>query len=543
MRLRLKRVPFIGHLLSPQGLIPDPAKVDAIMNMPTPSDVKSLRRALGMINYLAKFLPNLSSTSEVLRSLGQKGVDWHWSDCHAKAWSQLKKSITEAPVLAFFDPEKEVTIQCDASQGGLGAVLTQEGKPIHYASRALSKAEKNYAQVEKELLAIVFACERFDQYIYRRSVTVESDHKPLEQIANKSFHDIPKRLQRMYLRLQKYDVNITYKKGEQLFIADTLSRAYSIENDDVQNDGIGKDEFSIHLEDINLVAGLPIADERLNDLRRATAADQILQKIRDYVENGWPTSRQYIPPNVHPYYSFRNELSYQQSLIFKSGRIVVPQSLQEDLTRRLHSSHLGVEGCIRRARESLYWPGMSTQVKDFVSRCSVCKTYQPRQCKEPLISHELPARPWAKVGVDLFVLENRTYLLTVDYFSNFVEVDYLTSTTSTAVIKKIKEQFSRHGIPEIVFSDNGPQFSCREFKSFADVWGFEHRTSSPLYPQSNGKAENAVKTCKLIMKKAALSKSDVHLALLDFRNTPSERDGTSPSQKLFSRRTRTRMQR
>ena len=132
VKLRLKQVPFMGHLLSSQGLIPDPAKVDAIVNMPTPSDVKSLRRALGMINYLAKFLPNLSSMSEVLRQLVQKDVNWHWDDCHEKAWSELKKRITEAPVLSFFDPEK-VTIQCDALQGGLGAVLTQEGKPIHYA--------------------------------------------------------------------------------------------------------------------------------------------------------------------------------------------------------------------------------------------------------------------------------------------------------------------------------------------------------------------------------------------------------------------------
>ena len=120
--------------------------------------------------------------------------------------------------------------------------------------------------------------------------------------------------------------------------------------------------------------------------------------------------------DARPYYSFRNELSYQQGLIFKFGGIVVPQSLQEDLTRRLHSSHLGVEGCLRRARESLYWLRMSTQVKDFVSRCWVCKTYQPKQCKESLIPHEFPVRPWAKVGVDLLTLENRNYLyiITVD---------------------------------------------------------------------------------------------------------------------------------
>ena len=345
----------------------------------------------------------------------------------------------------------------------------------------------------------------------------------------------------MYLRLQRYDLMIKYKKGSQLFIADALSRAYRTKEDDVSEEADEKEEFSVQLEDINLVAEVPIEDKKLNDIRRKTATDQTLQKIRDYIENGWPTPRQYIPSDVYPYYSLRDELSYQHGLIFKFGRIVVPHALQEDVIKWLHSSHLGIEACLRRARESLYWPGMSTQIKDFVSRCSVCRSYQPKQCKEPLLPHDVPERPWAKVGIDLFTLDNRNYLLTVDYFSNFVEVDHLTSTTSTAVIKKLKEQFSRHGIPESVITDNGPQFSCGEFEKFSNNWGFKHQTSSPLHPQSNGKAENAVKTCKLIMKKAMLSKSDVHLALLDFRNTPSERDGASPSQKLFSRRTRTRI--
>ena len=141
----------------------------------------------------------------------------------------------------------------------------------------------------------------------------------------------------------------------------------------------------------------------------------------------------------------------------------------------------------------------------------------------------------------MFVFENRTYLITVDYYSNFFEVDHLTSTTATAVIKKLKEQFSRYGIPETVFTDNGPQFVCREFREFEREWEFQYSTSSPLHPQSNGKVENSVKTCKLLMKKALLSKGDVLLALLEFRNTPSERDGVSPSQKLFSRRMRARL--
>ena len=151
----------------------------------------------------------------------------------------------------------------------------------------------------------------------------------------------------MYLRLQKYDVKITYRKGSQLFIADTLSRAYLPETQVDHNAG---NEFCAQLEETNLVADLPISDERLNELRRATAADPVLQKVREYVEKGWSTSKQYLPPDVVPYYSLQSEISYQNGLLFKSGRIVVPQTLREDMTKRLHSSHLGVEGCLRRAR-------------------------------------------------------------------------------------------------------------------------------------------------------------------------------------------------
>lgn len=140
-------------------------------------------------------------------------------------------------------------------------------------------------------------------------------------------------------------MKITYKKGSQPLITDTLSYAYLTKADDVKVGGDGKEE----LEEINLVAELSISEERLDNLMRAAVMDQTLQKIRDYDENGWPTTRQYIPSDVLPYHSFRNEISYQHGLIFKFGRILVPQALQDDLMKQLHSSHLGLEGCLRRA--------------------------------------------------------------------------------------------------------------------------------------------------------------------------------------------------
>ena len=204
---------------------------------------------------------------------------------------------------------------------------------------------------------------------------------------------------------------------------------------------------------------------------------------------------------------------------------------------KVHSSHLAIEGCSRRAREVFYWPRMNAELKDFILKCDVCNSYKPGQPREPLMPHEIPSRPWQKVGTDLLQFDGRQYLITVDYYSSFFEVDKLETTDSRTVINKLKMQFSRHGLPEIVISDSGPQYYSADFAKFAKDWHFQHITSSPQNPQSNGKVESAVKICENMMKKAALGKFDPYLALLDYRNTPSE-IGSSPAQRLFSRRTR-----
>ncbi|XP_035679020.1 uncharacterized protein K02A2.6-like [Branchiostoma floridae] len=169
-----------------------------------------------------------------------------------------------------------------------------------------------------------------------------------------------------------------------------------------------------------------------------------------------------------------------------------------------------------------------------------CQTVGTRQQKETLLSHPVPMRPWEKVGIDMFNFRGKEYLITVDYFSNFFEIDNCVDTARSAtIIKKLKMQFARHGIPDTVMSDNGPQFLSAEFETFSKEWHFHHITLSPGYPQSNGKSENAVKTVKKLMEKALLAKMDPYLALLDFRNTPTQGVNSSPVQRLFGRRTRT----
>ena len=186
----------------------------------------------------------------------------------------------------------------------------------------------------------------------------------------------------------------------------------------------------------------------------------------------------------------------------------------------------------------MYWPRMST---DLYSKCDVCLSHQNLPQRETIQQHEIIARPWAKVGVDLCDMQGRALLVVCDYFSGFIEVERLQSTTTASVSKALMVLFARYGVPTIVMSDNGPQFSSVEFRSFARTWGFQHTTSSPRYPQSNGKAENAVKTIKRLFTKCREAKASEYQALLDWRNTPTEGVGTSPAQRFFGRRCRTQM--
>ena len=362
-------------------------------------------------------------------------------------------------------------------------------------------------------------------------IRVESDHKSLEAIFTKPLNSAPKWLQRMLLRLQKYSLQVVYKKGTQMYLADTLSRAFLPE--------VNACEFSRELEEVDHKAFLPVTDSQWHQIKHASADDPVLQQLRTTIKEGWPEKRSDLPESLYPYYDMRDLLTAQNELVFKGERLVVPASTRKELMATVHSSHIGIEGCIRRARDSLYWPRMATELREYVSKCDICLSHRAEQTKEPLLQHDVTDQPWSKVAADLCELDNRTLLVIVDYYSNFVEVARLSSLTSRSVIKEMKATFARYGIPDVLITDNGPQFASAEFAVFAKSWMFQHITSSPYHPQSNGKAENAVKTVKRLFTKCRESCQSEFLALLDWRNTPTEGVGASPAQRLMGRRCKT----
>ena len=225
-KFRQTELIYLGEKLTANGVKPNDAKIKALQDYPRPENKQDILRLLGMVNFVAKFSPHVSNFTEPLRGLTKKNVEFHWLESHEKAFENLKKLLSGPETLRYYDVTKPVTLQVDSSMKNLGAALIQDQGPVAYASKALNDTQQRWAQIEKELFSNLFGCRRFHQHIYGKHITIETDHKPLEYIFNKPLAQAPSRLQKMLLQLQAYDIEVHYKKGTEMYLADALSRAF-----------------------------------------------------------------------------------------------------------------------------------------------------------------------------------------------------------------------------------------------------------------------------------------------------------------------------
>ena len=287
--IKERMITFFGMLFSAEGVHPDPEKIEAIRAIQVPQDAQELQSFLGIATYMAPFIPNLSALSEPLRNLLKKGTDFHWSPSHSTAFEKIKQAICRQVSLTYFDPKKETVLQVDASLRGLGSALVQEGKVVAFASRSLTDTETRYANIEREMLAVVVACEKFHSYLFGKRFIVESDHKPLEMIHLKNLTAAPPRLQRMLLRIQGYDFTIKYKPGTEMLLADPMSRLNPLPC-----------EESLDLQKVCLVR---FSDEKLNALKRDTSSDPELSPLREIIYSGWPGKQKQVPVPLRKYWA------------------------------------------------------------------------------------------------------------------------------------------------------------------------------------------------------------------------------------------------
>lgn len=329
-----------------------------------------------MFKFLARFIPNLTSKSANLRELTKNDSPWGWEEKHQKEFDELKGIICQSLALRMFDPKLPLVIQTDASKDGLGCVLMQNDQPIAFGSRSLTASEQKWAQIKKELLAIVFACEKFHHFIYGRSVIVHSDHKPLETLIKKELDDVTVRLQRMFLILLKYPgIEVRYTPGKHLLVADCLSRAF------LNDTGIDNEElkYVIHIVKKRVCVSKDNYDIYVSE----TQKDYQLQELIGYIGGEWPSPKN-IPLYLQQYQKVKDELKYEKGLLFMNDKLIVSSTLRGKLIEMLHESHFGIEKTLARARQ-FYWPGISVNIKSIVKNCHICEKYTRNNCGEPLI--------------------------------------------------------------------------------------------------------------------------------------------------------------
>ena len=525
--INVNQIKFFGMLYDREGVHPDPQKVSDIKKIAPPTDKTSLQEFLGMVTYMSPFIRNLSDNTANLRELLKKDSEFVWTPSHQQTFESVKNLICDETTLTYFNQNEPTVIQVDASTRGLGATLMQQGKPIAFASKSLSPTEQRYANIERELLAIVFGCERFHTFVYGKPFTVESDHKPLEMIQQKPLTSAPPRLQRMLLRLQQYDVTVKYRPGKEVLIADGLSRLRKDANSDQHIDL----DVQIH--------NVAFSKEKIAEIREETAKDDTLSRLMKIIIAGWPDKFKDLHPVIRPYWSFRDELCVEDGVIMKGVRLIIPPTMQNYILQKLHEGHQGIEKSKLRAKDCVYWFNINAAIEEMVKKCHTCQEFQKAQPKETLLPHEIPTRPWQMLGTDLFNFNDDEYLIIADYSTKFPFIRKMPRhCTSSAVVAAMKQVFSEQGIPEKVISDNGPQYDSAHFKTFACDWGFEHVTSSPHFPQSNGFVERTIQTVKNILKKARASGQDPDMALLCARTTPVDNVIPSPAETLYGRKIR-----
>ena len=241
--------------------------------------------------------------------------------------------------------------------------------------------------------------------------------------------------------------------------------------------------------------------------------DPMLNQAISYTTLGWPKYEKDLPESLKYLFEVKAHISVVDGLLVYNDRIVIPQELQEEMLARIHDGHPGIVKSKERAKEAVWWIGISKQITNMVQGCDFCQSKRPKQKKEPMISTIFPERPWQHIGTDLCDFESRKYLVIMYYFSRYLEITPIVSSSAKAVIPKFKAIFARWSIPEEVTSDNGPPYSSTEFANFANEYGFKITTSSPGFPQANGLAEKGVQIAKKIF-----SQTDPFIALMTYRS-------------------------
>ena len=551
-----QKLTFFGFVFSTNGISPDPVKVAAIKHAPAPTTQSGLRSFLGMATYCSKFILNFSDLTQPLRELTKKYTPFQWETRHENAFEAVKSALASTTVMSYFDKSKETELVTDASPFGLSAILSQhtpgkaDRKIVAYISRSLSDVERRYSQTEREALAIVWAMEKLYLYLYGGKFTIITDCKPIEMILNNPASKPPARIERWYLRLQDFDFNVQYIKGNENpsdFLSRHLTPGPNVNNTELDTVA----DAYVHF----LTAHAVPKAMTLFEIQEATKNDPTLQRLADIIRtNQWDSISKITDVNIDLaelklFSKLKHELTLNETshVILRDTRLVMPSSLRQKAIGIAHEGHQGLVKTKRLLRTKIWFPQIDKMVKHMIDKCLPCQATGPDNRPEPLSMNQLPPTPWHTVHIDFCgPFPTGEYLLVViDAYSRFPEVDIVNSTSAKVTVPKLERIFATHGIPHILRSDNGPPFPGREFYHFMKELGTKHKPSIPLSPQGNGEAESFMKPLQKAIRTAVTEnhnwKRVIFKFLLNYRATPHSTTGKSPAELLFNRKIHTKL--
>ena len=415
-------------------------------------------------------------------------------------------------------------------QERIGAVLLQNSKPVLFSSRVLTGSERNYQNLEWECLATIQGMEKFHYLIYGKEFTLEMDQKPLVSIYKKHMVEISPRIQRLIVRSFPYQpFNVQYRKGVKIPLADTLSCVTPLP---MEEDGIQLPIIAVNLVTVNI----PYSSNELDNIHEETRKDPTIKVLMHYISTGWPCEWRMLPQELHPYQNFWDELSVKDGLVTKSSKLLIPSRFK--MLEQIHEGHQGIEKCMLKAREPVYWPGISDDIWEAVEKCGICQS-SSRSAKPIGNISEVPPHAWHILGTDLFYWNKMDYLVVGDYFSKYLLVRKIPNSSTRWVIKELGMIFTEFGCPFVLKSDYSPCYTSREFHDFLEFYKIHHITSSPHYSQSNRFAEALVGILKKLMEKSIKDGKPWNYGQLKYRVTLISGNLPSPLEALTGCRMRT----
>ena len=554
------KVPFLGHVVSEKGVHTDPRKIEAVSNLPPPTNLDQVRSFLGLAGYYRRFIPNFSHISSPLVKLTKKGSKFSWTEEQEHSFSQLKQLLCTAPVLSYPHFDKCFVLQTDASDMGVGAVLTQydssgQEHVISYASRSLSNREKAYSTTEKEALAVVFATDHFRAYLLGRQFTLITDHSALCWLNSLE----PKgRLGRWVMALQEYSFDVQHRAGISNGNADALSRLPA---------PFPVDNRGCHSSISSPSCVTSVTPE--SSLQQEQLNDPDLSKVIEFKSHQMPRPPFFVwahNPTLRALWHCWDTLHLVNGILVKGVQgqptslseyaFVIPFRMIDSVLQGIHcspfSGHLGLKRTLQRARGKFFWPKMSLHITDFVRSCQSCAQnklgappskapLQPIDVNEPFVFWAMDYMgplPETTQG-------NKHLLVIMDHFTKWCEAfptkDQRASTVADILVTRV---FSRFGPPTIIHSDQGRNFESNLMHEICQLMGVHKSRTTAYHPQCDGLVERQNRTLQEILSSFVSQHKDdwdnwVSLAVYAYNTSCHESTGFSPYELVFGRDPRT----